>query len=54
MTGTYRDPCPKCGDRLIAFSKDEYVEHLREKDEKLAASIEERLVVDRSTVTNNE
>ena len=49
MTDTYRDPCPKCEARLLAFSKKEYVQHLRENDETLAASIEERLVVERST-----
>lgn len=44
--GTYRDPCPKCGARLIGFSKQDYVEHLRENGETLAAKIEEKLVVD--------
>lgn len=45
---TYRDPCPKCGARLLAFSKEEYVEHLRENGETLAARIEEEMVVDES------
>jgi uncharacterized protein with PIN domain len=43
---TYRDPCPKCGTRLLGVSKAEYIEHLRANGETLAADIEERLVVD--------
>lgn len=43
---TYRDPCPFCGARLIGFSKEDYVEHLRENGETFAARIEEELVVD--------
>lgn len=45
-SGTYRDPCPKCGDRLLGLSKEEYIEHLRENGETLAAKIEEKLVVE--------
>lgn len=47
---TYRDPCPKCGARLIGHSKEEYIEHLLENGESLAAMIEEHLVVDESEV----
>jgi transcription initiation factor IIE alpha subunit len=54
VTDTYRDPCPKCGTRLVAVSKDEYVQHLRNNDETLVASIEERLVVERSEVMGND
>ena len=43
---TYRDPCPKCGARLVAVTKPEYVEHLRENGEMLAADLEEKLVVE--------
>lgn len=45
---SYRDPCPKCGARLIGFDKEGYVEHLRENGEELAAKIEDRMVVDPS------
>jgi predicted RNA-binding Zn-ribbon protein involved in translation (DUF1610 family) len=45
---TYRDPCPKCGAQLIGFTKEDYIAHLRENGEMLAAKIEEELVVDRS------
>jgi hypothetical protein len=47
---TYRDPCPKCGARLLGMNKEEYVEHLRENGETLAARIEEEMVVDESEV----
>jgi hypothetical protein len=43
---TYRDPCPKCGVRLLGVSKAEYIDHLRANGETLAANIEEVLVVD--------
>lgn len=50
MTGdgweNYRDPCPKCGARLLGFTKEDYIEHLRENGETLAARIEEELVVE--------
>lgn len=42
---SYRDPCPKCGARLLGFTKADYVEHLRANGETLAARIEEDLVV---------
>lgn len=47
--GAYRDPCPKCGARLIGMTKEEYVEHLRENGETLAARIEEEMVVSAQT-----
>ncbi len=47
--GTYRDPCPKCGARLLGMTKAEYVEHLRENGETLAARIEEEMVVSAQT-----
>lgn len=57
-TESYRDPCPKCGSRLLGFSKVEYVQHLRENGETLAARIEEELVVPesatRQTTTSDE
>lgn len=46
MTETYQDPCPKCGARLVGFSKEEYIEHLRENGESLAADLTEELVVE--------
>ena len=42
---SYRDQCPKCGATLLGMSKEEYVEHLRENGETLAAKIEERMIV---------
>jgi len=45
--GAYRGPCPKCGARLVGLSKPEYVQHLRENGEMLAAKVEEKLVVER-------
>lgn len=42
---SYRDPCPKCGVRLLGFTKEDYVEHLRENGHTLAARIEEEMVV---------
>ena len=42
---TYQDPCPKCGRRMLAVSKEEFIAHLRKNDEELAADIHERLVV---------
>jgi hypothetical protein len=49
-TDTYRDPCPKCGARLVGFSKAEYVDHLQANGETLAADIEATLVVAESAV----
>ena len=46
MNGTYCDPCPKCGARLIGFTKEDFIEHLRENGEDLAAKIHEEMVVD--------
>ncbi|QCW05287.1 hypothetical protein [Natrinema pallidum] len=46
--GTYRDPCPKCGARMIGHTKEDYIDHLRENGETLAAKIEEEMVVDES------
>jgi hypothetical protein len=43
---TYRDPCPFCGARLIGMTKAEYVAHLRDNGETLAARIEAEVVVD--------
>jgi hypothetical protein len=48
-TESYRDPCPKCGDRLLGFTKTDYITHLRENGESLAARIEEKLVVEESS-----
>lgn len=47
--GTYRDLCPKCGARLVGFTKEEYVQHLRDNGEMLAAEIEEKMVVPEPT-----
>lgn len=45
--GTYQDPCPKCGARLIGMDKEEFIKHLREDDdEPLAARIYEEMVVE--------
>lgn len=41
----YREQCPKCGARLLGFTKQDYVAHLRENGETLAAEIQERFVV---------
>jgi hypothetical protein len=38
--------CSKCGDTLIGFAKQDYLEHLRANGETLAAKIEEELVVE--------
>lgn len=52
MSGcTYRDPCPKCGARLVGFTKEDYVSHLRENGETLAARIEEEMVVEESATS---
>lgn len=45
-SGTYHDPCPKCGARLIGFTKEDFIEHLRENGEDLAAKIHEEMVID--------
>lgn len=50
---TYRDPCPKCGVRLVGFTKEDYVEHLRQNGEDLAARIEEEMVVDEPATNQN-
>lgn len=50
--GTYRDRCPKCGARLVGMTKAEYIEHLRENGETLAAKIEEEMVVSGDSATN--
>lgn len=47
---TYIDPCPKCGARLIGLSKAEFVEHLRQNGEELAARIWDELVVEEVSV----
>lgn len=44
-TESYRDLCPKCGARLVGMAKSEYIEHLRENGETLAAKIEDRMIV---------
>lgn len=49
MTETYCDPCPKCDARLIGFTKADYVEHLRENGETLAAKIVDQMVVEEAT-----
>lgn len=53
MTGreTYRDPCPHCGSRMLGHSKAEFVAHLRENGETLAADIWEKLVVEEERPT---
>lgn len=41
----YRDPCPCCGARLVGFTKQDYIEHLMENGEIVAARIERDLTV---------
>lgn len=43
--GTYQNPCPFCGERLVGVTKEGYVDHLRENGEGLAAAIVEKLFV---------
>lgn len=43
--GTYQNPCPFCGERLVGVTKEGYVDHLRENGEELAAAIVEKLFV---------
>lgn len=43
---TYQDPCPICGARLIGVSKEEFIDHLRQNGEGLAARIWDEMVVD--------
>lgn len=45
LAESYADPCPKCGARLLGYSKEDFVEHLRENGEELAAKIHEQMVV---------
>jgi transcription initiation factor IIE alpha subunit len=42
---TYRTVCPKCGAALLGFTKQDYIDHLRENGETLAARIEAEMVV---------
>lgn len=42
---SYQDPCPKCGARLIGFTKDDYIKHLWRNGETLAARIESEVIV---------
>lgn len=43
---SYQDPCPKCGARLLGFTKQDYLNHLRANGETFVAKIEEHMVVD--------
>lgn len=43
---TYEDRCPKCGARLLGFTKEDFIEHLRENGEDFAARIHEEMVTD--------
>ena len=42
---TYMDPCPECGARTLAVSKEGFIRHLRDNGEGLTADIHEQLVV---------
>lgn len=44
-TGTYRDPCPSCGKRMLGVSRDEFINHLREEHGDTMADIWDTLVV---------
>lgn len=54
MAESYRDPCPKCGARLLGFTKEDYIDHLFENGESLVAKIERDLVVDEREVSRLE
>jgi hypothetical protein len=51
--GTYQDPCPKCGTRMIGVSKSEYIAHLQANGETLVAKIEAEMVVEESPENNH-
>lgn len=53
-TESYRDPCPKCGARLLGFDKRDFIDHLRENGETLAARIEEEMIVPESATNQAE
>lgn len=52
-TETFIDPCPKCGDRLLGVSKAEFIAHLRQNDETLAARIWDEMGIEESPPTDD-
>lgn len=48
--GSYCTICPKCGARLFGFTKEDYVDHLEQNGERLAARIVDEMVVDEAAL----